>query len=554
MTFTLEWPTSDVRIQSGTEVSLYGYVQDGQIGEELKVQIRHLESGQYWRPDGSFGDAQNHLAAVVDSSGHWRLMHTPQASGEYELVVQYNDSQERTNIQSTTFNVIGQTFVDPFARPLEPLDNPSPDLDLTNSEIIEPVDEQLLQNTETQKQALIQDQNRSASKSENERLNDTNSTKHNKTLKELGSEETLMIIGQTFQQEYQDFITGTGITPAGSSHYATFYLGKIEQGDDTPNLRFLDYVADNNLGNYALVALSLKDNTMAGGYGQMTNNEQSNFNPNAVHDALLDITNGKWDNQIDQFANSMANRPETHFLVRVGYEVSLLLFGYQGEEYVVDWLNEKSSSGINVFDDPSQVEEINPSTYINAYNYVAERIGSKASNVEFGYHPVRGYSDTKFLYPGQENVDWVGFSVFNNDVGMEVNGTFNANGATIDPNLAKSIEFARDNGHEIVIAEAAAQYPATSNPDQFIKYLDRLDDLIINYDVKALSYINSNWPSKGWGPEWGDSRIEEEAQVKDYFLSTFGNNTRYLGMDDLDKEISFNLMATPTEISNPLTV
>ena len=140
MTFTLEWPTSDVRIQSGTEVSLYGYVQDGQIGEELKVQIRHLESGQYWRPDGSFGDAQNHLAAVVDSSGHWRLMHTPQASGGYELVVQYNDSQERTNIQSTTFNVIGQTFVDPFARPLEPLDNPSPDLDLTNSEIIEPVD------------------------------------------------------------------------------------------------------------------------------------------------------------------------------------------------------------------------------------------------------------------------------------------------------------------------------------------------------------------------------------------------------------------------------
>ena len=69
-------------------------------------------------------------------------------------------------------------------------------------------------------------------------------------------------------------------------------------------------------------------------------------------------------------------------------------------------------------------------------------------------------------------MDWVGFSVFNNDVGMEVNGTFNANGATIDPNLAKSIEFARDNGLEIVIAEAAAQYPATSNPDQFINFRD----------------------------------------------------------------------------------
>ena len=54
-------------------------------------------------------------------------------------------------------------------------------------------------------------------------------------LEDLEDGQTLMLVGQTFQDEYTDFIAGTGLTPSGSSHYATFYLGQIEQGDDSPN-------------------------------------------------------------------------------------------------------------------------------------------------------------------------------------------------------------------------------------------------------------------------------------------------------------------------------
>ncbi|MEL6536663.1 MAG: hypothetical protein AAFQ98_14690, partial [Bacteroidota bacterium] len=54
-----------------------------------------------------------------------------------------------------------------------------------------------------------------------------------------GSGNTLLLVGQTFQTEYDGYKSGTGLTPAGSSHYATFYLGQIEQGDDDPNAAFL---------------------------------------------------------------------------------------------------------------------------------------------------------------------------------------------------------------------------------------------------------------------------------------------------------------------------
>jgi endoglucanase Acf2/endonuclease/exonuclease/phosphatase family metal-dependent hydrolase len=357
------------------------------------------------------------------------------------------------------------------------------------------------------------------------------------SLEDLEEGRTLMLVGQTFQGEYTDFIDGTGLTPAGSSHYATFYLGNIEQGDDSPNAAFLDHVRDNDLGDYAMVALSLKDNTPAGGYGQMVNQGAADFNSNAIWEALDDIRNGAWDAQIDSFAQMMASRPETQFLVRVGYEVSLLLFAYNGDEHVVDWLNQNANAGVNVFENPDALGELDRWAFIDAYNHIVDRIEPQAANVEFGYHPVRGFNDTQWLYPGEENVDWVGFSVFNNDICMEVSGTFNCPGERIDPNLAMSIEFARQQGHEIVIAESTAQNPAASNSAQFIEYLDRLDDVVQQYDVSALVYINSDWPAHGWGPEWGDSRIEADPAVEAFFLERFADGTRYVYADMLDNPI-----------------
>ncbi|CAL2083837.1 T9SS type A sorting domain-containing protein [Tenacibaculum sp. 190524A05c] len=345
-----------------------------------------------------------------------------------------------------------------------------------------------------------------------------------------GQGKTLMLIGQTFQNEYDGYKSGTGLTPAGSSHYATLYLGRIEQGDDDPNALFLDHVRNTQENPYALVALSFKDNTAAGGYGQMTDDSKP-LNTNAVWDALSDVNSGKWDEQIDNFSQTMKSRPDTKFYLRIGYEVSLLLFAYNNnQQYVVDWLTEQADNGVNVFDNPDSISELDRQEYINAYNYIANRIKNVngVTNVDFVYHPVRGLNDTKWLYPGSQYVDWVAFSVFNNDVCIEVNGTTNCEGSTIDPSLQSSIDFAKENGHPIMIAEAATQAPATGSSSDFNNYLNLLDKVVKDNDVRVLAYINSNWPIHGWGPEWGDSRVEVNTTVRNHWISKFGDNTRYI--------------------------
>ena len=344
-----------------------------------------------------------------------------------------------------------------------------------------------------------------------------------------GPGNTLMLIGQTFQNEYNGYISGTGLTPAGSSHYATFYLGAIEQGDDNPNAQFLDHVRSTQNNPYALVALSFKDNTAAGGYGQMTDDSQP-LNTNAVWDALIDVNSGVWNSQIDAFAQAMASRPDTRFLLRIGYEVSLLLFAYSGSsQYVVDWLNQQANAGINVFDNPDAIPQLDRQAYIDAYNYVANRIRNVngVGNVDFIYHPVRGVNDTQWLYPGSQYVDWVAFSVFNNDVCLEVNGTFNCQGQSIDPQLQESINFAKQRGHSVMIAEAAVQAPASGSTTEFVNYLNKLHNVVVQNDIRALAYINSDWPVHGWGPEWGDSRVEVRSAVRNHWLGVFGSGSRY---------------------------
>lgn len=345
-----------------------------------------------------------------------------------------------------------------------------------------------------------------------------------------GSGKTLLLVGQTFQDEYQGYVNGVGTKPAGSSHYGSLYLGAIEQGDDDPNAKFLDWVRTYQNNPYALVALSIKDNTAAGGYGQMISPEWDQFNPNAVHDALVDINAGKWDAEIDKFAQTCAERPDVKFFVRIGYEMSLLLFAYQGEEYVNDWLTAQADQGINVFEDPDTIEQLDRQAYIDAYNRIAVRIRAKADNIAFVYHPVRGFNDTKWLYPGDEYVDYVGFSVFNNDICMEVNGSFNCEGEVVDPQLQLSMDFAKEHGKPLIIAESAVQAPAAGTPSEFTLYLERLHKVVVNNDVRLLAYINSDWPAHGWDANWGDSRVEINNTVLEYWKKTFAGG-RYIQGD-----------------------
>ena len=105
---------------TGVEVGLYGLLPDMPIGTSLRVRVRHLDSGLYWRPDGSFGDAEAHLGSVVADDGHWRLMLEPMASGSYALEIEAIAADGSSVATTSSFNVIGEDLIPPVDNSIAP--------------------------------------------------------------------------------------------------------------------------------------------------------------------------------------------------------------------------------------------------------------------------------------------------------------------------------------------------------------------------------------------------------------------------------------------------
>lgn len=320
--------------------------------------------------------------------------------------------------------------------------------------------------------------------------------------------KTHLLIGQTWQAEFQAQIQGTGRVPAGSSHYGQLYTGRIDQGDDAQNTAFLNWVSNRYPGSFAQVAISIKDNPAAGGYS----------GHNATWKALKDIVAGRWDAQLDAFAATLARYPQTRFFVRIDYETSLMGFANKLDTPFVSILDKYNRLGFNALENAHQIPEFDLQAYPEAFRYIARRLRNHhgLSNVEFVYHPVRGFSDTKWLYPGSEWVDWVAFSLFNHDLCWPTwegaNPPFENCPSTqlLDANLERGLNWARDSVRKpILIAESAVQSHTgrQSSSAHKIGWLQKIHEVIQRWDIGAWVYIDSYWDSHGWGSVWGDSRM-----------------------------------------------
>lgn len=341
--------------------------------------------------------------------------------------------------------------------------------------------------------------------------------------------KTLLLIGQTYTQEYKDYVSATKKAPAGSSHYGEIYTGKINQGDDASNESFLTYIETNYPLAYSELAISIKDNPAAGGYDPSA--------PNVVWQVCQDISAGKWDDEIDLISQSMKNRPTLKFLVRIDYEVSLTMFANKTSTPFSQILDKYNNMGVNPLENADKVTEFDLTAYPNAFNYIAKRIRETngVSNAAFVFHTVRGANDAKWLYPGDKYVDWYGVSVFNHDVcepTWEPPYPFVNCPATqaVDDNLKKCLDWASTVVKKpIIISESAVQAELTNqhNATFMNSYLDKVTSLIETYDIKAWVYINSNWVGHNWSAQWGDSRIETISDVKNYWLQKV-STSRYI--------------------------
>ncbi|KAL9068587.1 MAG: hypothetical protein Q9157_006470 [Trypethelium eluteriae] len=218
-----------------------------------------------------------------------------------------------------------------------------------------------------------------------------------------------------------------------------------------------------------------------------------------------DVANGKYDGNLNALGSYLATFGNVKYIFRADYEVS---------------------GNLHANTNPTEFDEStwDLTAYPEAFAHVRNIMSSKISDIEFIYHPVRG--EAQLLYPGDDVVDYQGFSIFNNDVCLPVGTTSNCDGSVLDPNVLKDIQFATKPKW---VAESSVQPPASDATDDFITYLTRVKNMIEQYDFAGWTYINSNWPIHGWPSDtWGDSRIETNSPIKDWYESNIVGDSRYI--------------------------
>lgn len=289
--------------------------------------------------------------------------------------------------------------------------------------------------------------------------------------------KTLLLVGQDVQS-IDDYLKHVAPDPAGFMIYTDMrYLSGLQTpADDGGGKRHAAHYTQNPAYDHTVLQLGLW-----------------------MVDDLQNITSSKRDKQIKKLGQWIQTTRRPVYL-RIGYE----------------------------FDGPWNHYE--PADYIKAYRHIVDHLRAmEVRNVAYvwasaavpGYHghPLEAW------YPGKDYVDWVGLSVF-----RQFDGTL---GTSKD--LHRVCTFAQAHHHPIGIMEAT---PFGSIPHitdtTWANWFVPLFELIEQYDIQMLCYINANWESqKMWaGQGWGDTRLQNNPAIMKKWLSET-DKARYLIMGDV---------------------
>ena len=231
-----------------------------------------------------------------------------------------------------------------------------------------------------------------------------------------------------------------------------------------------------------------------------------------------DVAEGKLDDNIHklgEFLLSLGNRP---VFLRIGYEFDGHLWNHYDRE-----------------------------AYLKAYRRVKDKLDAQGvTNTAYVWQSTGWVSDPYQLeewYPGDEYVDWCGYSFFSRWREVEM------------------IDFARKKGKPVFIAEASAtisdhtvkfdgdtKETKLSNPAQaqeawdkwFVPFFDQIEN---NLDVvKAIHYINTDWSVRAmWtnNPTFRDvdARIQNSPMISEQWMAKMNNDTYLNASSDLYKKM-----------------
>lgn len=234
----------------------------------------------------------------------------------------------------------------------------------------------------------------------------------------------------------------------------------------------------------------------------------------------LDIVSGRLDHHIGKLFDFIKDLPSSvpQVFLRVGYE----------------------------FDNPWLGYSDSPSTYRQAFRKLVyscrHQLGHQycQDNVAFVWHSwaaPRVVTDLDEFYPGDDIVDWVGISIFQQVYPW-------ANGVDADDfaggnmqQVLEVLDFARHHQKPIMIAEstpfggmniAATKYKNITDHDIIWDlWFQKTLDLIDAYDISMWSYINCDWDSLPmWhGIGFGDTRLVSSNVVMNRWWDNVLKNT-----------------------------
>lgn len=208
----------------------------------------------------------------------------------------------------------------------------------------------------------------------------------------------------------------------------------------------------------------------------------------AMVDHEQEVAEGVHDNEIDQIADFLQEYNMFPFLVRIGYE-------FDGE-----W-NHYDSTHFKI-------------AFRRIVDKFRERGLTNFSTVLAATSPVVAYEIWENYYPGDEYVDWCGYSYWG---GAHLTGS--------------SIQFAIDHGKPQFIAEVTPRghYFLKKDPESF--WADWFYTFFTHIEhhpsIKAISYINCDWDAQPMWDGWGDTRIQAVDYIKTQWLKKMDED-RYL--------------------------
>lgn len=195
------------------------------------------------------------------------------------------------------------------------------------------------------------------------------------------------------------------------------------------------------------------------------------------------VADGSMDHFIDELVAFLSTYKDRVFLIRIGYE-------FDGSWNKYDTENFKKAF-IRI------VDRLREAQLTNFATVMASSGGEK-------------YQKWDQYYPGDDYVDWVGYSYFISKKKKRPLGQ-------------SALRFAREHNKPVFIAEATPRgtfIDKTEGPEVwnawyegFFQHIEENKDVI-----HAISYINCHWDKQPMWDKWGNSRLEENDYVRKQWL------------------------------------